>query len=135
MSLVRFPGMIAVSALLFSAAGFLGSVYTALTLLLIIVAGAGIAACGAVTLWRRLAHDRLSPAVAAAGSALVAIRAVPSSLRDFAGYSSASSATPSISMIASPATIASPLTRSKSPESVALSFTDRITGAAGVASV
>ncbi len=38
----RFPGMIAVSALLFSAAGFLGSVYTALTLLLIIVAGVGI---------------------------------------------------------------------------------------------
>ena len=42
-------------------------------LLVPVVAGAGIAACGAVTLWRRLAHDRLSPAVAAAGSALVAI--------------------------------------------------------------
>lgn len=42
-------------------------------LLVPVVAGAGIAACGAVTLWRRLAHDRLSPAAAAAGSALVAI--------------------------------------------------------------
>jgi ferrous iron transport protein B len=38
----RFPGMIAVSALLFSAAGFLGSVYTALALLTIIVAGVGV---------------------------------------------------------------------------------------------
>lgn len=38
----RFPGMIAVSSLLFSAAGFLESACTALTLLIILVTGVGV---------------------------------------------------------------------------------------------